>query len=113
MHVAFCGQAVHDVAPVTLLYVPDPQAVHGELPVVEYVPIEHGFAWHNEPDLVYPVLQVKSVSVHVALSGQAVHIVAPVTLLYVPGPQAVHDIAPVAPLNFPAEQAVQVVPFRY
>jgi hypothetical protein len=83
------GHAVHAAEPVSILYVPAPQAVHA-------APLRP----------VKPLLQVQLASalqpLHEApeLAGHAVHAAEPVAILYFPAPQAVHaaPLEPVKPL---------------
>jgi hypothetical protein len=92
-HVAFAGQAVQDVEPVPLAYVPLLQSVHVE--PSRYLPAGQIICWQVDvPDFSKPVLQVNVDPEHVEFAGQAEQDVEPVPLAYVPLPQVVQDVAP-------------------
>ena len=124
-------QAVHDasaVCPVSFPYLPAPQSAHVADPVNDlYLPATHDV--HEPPsgpdrEPVHPAVQKQLVQLVKAalptgelefdgqLDGQVMHVVAAVTLLYVPVPHAVHverAEAPTAAEYVPSPQLVHRV----
>ena len=125
------SQVVHDastVCPVAFPYLPAPQSAHVADPVNDlYLPATHDV--HEPPsgpdrEPVHPAVQKQLVQLVKAalptgelefdgqLDGQVMHVVAAVTLLYVPVPHAVHvelAEAPTAAEYVPSPQLVHRV----
>jgi hypothetical protein len=106
------------VAPVVVEYVPTAQSVHTALPVaILYLPAMHAV---QEPPSgpVNPTLHVQAARAELEIgelelvghARQAVAIVAPVVVKYVPAAQSLHTALPMAILYFPATQAVHTPP---
>ncbi len=103
-------------APVAAVYVPAPQSMHTDDPVVPlYFPASH--AVHVSPTgPVDPVLQVQFAKAalpggELEFDGQALHVELdedPNSVEYFPAPQVMHRDAPVAVEYVPAPQSVHV-----
>jgi hypothetical protein len=96
-------QSVHVAVPVSILYFPATQAVHGP-PLGPVCPR----AQRQAETAVCPVADVTEFAGH---AEQVEPAVAPRVTEYVPAPQSVHVALPMTVLYFPAAHAEHVPPF--
>lgn len=92
-------QSVHAPAPVSGLYLPATQAVHG-------LPVKPALHWHCE------LLELPAGEF--VFDRHATHtlLTAPIIVEYLPSRQSVHAREPVSDLYFPAAQAVHALPVK-